>query len=98
MERVVRVGSYGADGGLRLEWTYGFEIAVKVESDEAVISANKAGLISLAQHLLTLAADEVPAGTHVHLDAARELEDNSCDLVLARRNGRKQEKARPPCR
>jgi hypothetical protein len=49
-----------------------------------LIRANKAGLTSLAQHLLTLAADALPAGTHIHLDASRELENTSSDLVIER--------------
>jgi hypothetical protein len=38
----------------------------------------------IAQHLLTLAEDSVPHGAHVHLDAARELDDASLDLVIER--------------
>jgi len=84
MERLVKIGSFAPDTGLRLEWSYGFRIEVKVESGEVLIRANKAGLTSLAQHLLTLAEDAVPSGTHVHLDASRELEDTSKDLILER--------------
>jgi hypothetical protein len=46
--------------------------------------ANGAGLISLAQYLLTLAEKPVPTGAHIHMDASRELEDGSLDLVLER--------------
>lgn len=84
MERLVNIGSYSQNAGLHLEWSYGFRIEVKVQSGEVIIRANKAGLISLAQHLLTLAEDIVPPGTHVHLDAERELEDASEDLVIER--------------
>ena len=84
MERSVTVGSYSSGGGLRLEWSPGFEIEVQARSREIVIKANRAGLISLAQHMLTLAEDYVPRGTHVHLDASRELEDASMDLVIER--------------
>ena len=84
MERLVSIGSYDPTAGLHLEWSDGFEIEVQVHSGEVLIRANKAGLVSLAQHLLTLAEDAVPAGTHVHLDASRELEDTSCDLVIER--------------
>jgi hypothetical protein len=84
MERLVKIGSLTPGGGLRLEWTYGFRIEVSAGSDEVLIRANKAGLTSLAQHLLTLAEDDVASGAHVHLDAGRELEDASRDLVLER--------------
>ena len=85
MERTIAVGSYSAASGLRLEWSSGFRIEVKLHSGEVLISANKAGLTSLAQHLLTLADDCVPVGTHLHLDASRELEDASLDLVIERK-------------
>jgi hypothetical protein len=34
-----------------------------------VFSGNKAGLISLARHLLTLAQETVPAGSHMDFDS-----------------------------
>jgi hypothetical protein len=83
MERTVKVGSYD-DSGLHLEWSYGFEINITERDGQITIRANEAGLISLAQHLLTLAEKSVPTGTHIHMDASRELEDGSLDLVLER--------------
>jgi hypothetical protein len=84
VERTVKIGSYSADRGLQLEWSPGFEIDIQAHSGEIVIRANKTGLISLAQHMLTLAEESVPSGTHIHLDASRELEDASLDLVIER--------------
>jgi hypothetical protein len=86
MKQEVNVGSYDATSGIRLEWALGFNIEVMSHSGEVVIRANGAGLISLAQHLLTLAEDSVPSGTHIHLDASRELEDGSADLIIERGN------------
>ena len=63
MERTLKIGSYSADRGLQLEWSPGFEIDVQLQSGEIVIRANKTGLISLAQHMLTLAEDSVPKTT-----------------------------------
>ena len=83
MEKTVKIGRYD-DSGLHLEWYHGFEISVTESQGEVVIRANEAGLISLAQHLLTLAEHAVPAGSHIHMDASRELEDGSLDLVLER--------------
>lgn len=83
MERTVKIGRYD-DSGLHLEWSQGFEISVTESQGEVVIRANEAGLISLAQHLLTLADHAVPAGSHIHMDASRELEEESLDLVLER--------------
>ena len=44
--------------------------------------ANKAGLISLANHLLTLAQDEVEDGAHIHLDEHNSLEKDSVDFII----------------
>jgi hypothetical protein len=84
LEQFVRIRSYDPATGLHLEWSYGFQIEVQVHSGEVLVRANKAGLTSLAQHLLTLAEDAVPGGTHIHLDAARDLEDTSANLVIER--------------
>lgn len=47
--------------------------------------ANRAGLTSLARHLLTLAQDDVPTGHHLHLTANQEI-DSPADLILERRD------------
>ena len=84
MQRVINVGTYDRTKGLALEWVPGFEIAVSVQGSEITIRANSAGLLSLAQHLATLAQDGVPAGAHFHLDQYGGLEDGSHDLILER--------------
>ncbi len=68
--------------GIRTEWEDGFEIATKFENDTITIEANKEGLISLARHLLTLAQDNVPAHSHIHLDDYDSLETGSKELIL----------------
>lgn len=67
---------------MELHWEDGFEIRVRVEGGEARISANAAGLRSLAKHLLTL-AEERP-GSHLHLDPYNSLEADSAPLLLER--------------
>ncbi len=62
------------------DWVEGFEISVRVENGAAVISANREGLLSLANHLKHLA--EEPPGTHIHLDAYNSLEEGSSELIL----------------
>ena len=62
------------------KWEEGFSLTVKTEKDAVVISANKAGLRSLANHLNTL-ADEAPGG-HFHLDEFNSLEDGSSELIV----------------
>ena len=65
---------------MELNWVDGFKINVRIENGAAVISANKGGLLSLANHLKSLA--EEPPGTHIHLDAYNSLEEDSSELIL----------------
>ena len=65
---------------MELNWVDGFEINVRIENGAAVISANREGLLSLANHLKRL-AEELP-GTHIHLDANNSLEDGSTELII----------------
>ena len=65
-----------------LIWEDGFTIEVRIEKKTAVISANREGLLSLSNHLKTLA--EEPEGSHIHLDELNALEDGSCELILER--------------
>ena len=61
-------------------WEDGFTINVRIEGEATVISANREGLLSLANHLKDL-ADEMP-GSHFHLDAFNSLEDGSAELIV----------------
>lgn len=65
---------------MEFTWEDGFEIATRVEDGAVVISANRAGLVSLSNHLLALAQEE-PHG-HFHLDEYNSLEDGSCELIV----------------
>ena len=60
----------------------GFEIRVTVSSGGAVISANRAGLLSLAKQLAAL-ADGQP-GDHIHYDEHTSLEEGSAELIVER--------------
>ena len=66
---------------MEIKWEDGFSIAVKVENDAVRISANKHGLLSLANHLTALTQDNTP-GTHIHLDEHNSLEEKSCELIV----------------
>ena len=65
---------------MELNWVDGFEINVHIEGDAAVISANREGVLSLANHMKRLA--EEPPGSHIHLDVYNSLEDGSSELIL----------------
>lgn len=69
---------------IELKWERGFKIKVEKNNNEVLISANKEGLISLANHLLTLSQDEITEGAHIHLDEYNSLEENSLGIVIAK--------------
>lgn len=48
----IDIPKYDRGSGLQLCWSDDFTIKVTSENDEVVISANREGLISLANHLL----------------------------------------------
>jgi hypothetical protein len=78
----IDVPAYRPGHGLPFEWEPGFEISARLEDDGVRIAANRAGLISLARHLLTLAGEDVPHGHHVHLDDSNSLDEGSCSVIL----------------
>jgi len=49
-----------------IKWEEGFKISVSVEGNTAIISANRKGLLSLANHLMVLVQED--PGSHIHLD------------------------------
>ncbi|MBS2531720.1 hypothetical protein KGQ20_02930 [Catenulispora sp. NF23] len=83
-ERRVTVADYQPGGSLRFAWAEGFRIEIDAAAGEVVVRANTAGLVSLAQHCLTLAQADVPPGSHLHLTDSVELEPGSGDLIIER--------------
>ena len=67
---------------MHIRWENGFEISTTVREGEIAISANKEGMLSLANILADLA--EGQPGDHVHLDTHNSLEDGSVELVIER--------------
>lgn len=84
MNTSINVPDYSPERGIELQWDEGFEITAQIDGNVVQIKANRAGLVSLARHLLTLAQAEVPAGRHIHLDELNALEDGSCGLIFER--------------
>ncbi|TXS54785.1 hypothetical protein EAO69_43440 [Streptomyces sp. me109] len=77
--------SAATDGITRVStWEEGARIEVRNLGGEIVIEANAAGLKTLAGHLLTLAQDGTPDGTHLHLEENNGLEQGSVGMVLER--------------
>ncbi len=65
---------------MRFDWVDGFELRVTEDDGGVTISANREGLLSLANHLRALA--EEPGQAHFHLDEHNSLEEGSCELVV----------------
>lgn len=72
----------GLDNGFEIRWENGFEIRASALEGEVVISANRQGMLSLA-NILTDLANAKP-GAHVHLDENNSLEDGSVELIIER--------------
>jgi hypothetical protein len=84
MERSILVRPYDASTGFVIDAMPDAEVLVRVAGGEAAISANPAGLLWLAQALVSLAEQDVPAGAHVHLEPGMDLDAGSAPLVLDR--------------
>ena len=67
---------------MEMIWEDGFTIKVSGEEKEVVISANREGLLSLANQLKALANESV--GSHIHYDEYNSLEEGSSELTIER--------------
>ena len=65
-----------------IDWLDGSEIRVRIDGGEALISANRQGLLSLAGQLTALA--QAAPGCHIHYDQWNSLEEGSAELILER--------------
>ena len=72
---------------MKIKWIDGFSIRVSIVNGAAVISANKEGLLSLADQLTALA--EEPTGRHIHYDEHNALEEGSAEMIIEINNGEK---------
>lgn len=84
MRTIINVPDYDPAVGLPLEWDDDFEILVQRDGHQVTITANAAGLRSLARHLLALAQQTVPAHSHLHFDSSNSLEEGSVELIVER--------------
>jgi hypothetical protein len=69
-----------------MEFTWEDDAIIATSRDDVatVITANAAGLRTLAGHLLVLAGDDAVPGSHLHLDQTNGLVDGSIEIVLVR--------------
>lgn len=82
MKKEIEVIEYSSETGVQIKWEDGFTIKTRIDGNVIVIEADSAGLISIAQHLLTLAQPAVPKGYHFHYDDINSLEENSCEIIF----------------
>lgn len=73
------------DDSVELVWEDNFKIKTSTEYDAITIEANSEGLLSLARHLILLSQEEVPSGSHFHLDEFNSLEDHSVELIISKK-------------
>lgn len=82
MEIKIDLEEYSIRTGMKYYWEEGFIIHTGINNMEILISANKAGLRSLAIQLLALAQDDVAVGTHIHYDESTSLEGGASNMVI----------------
>jgi hypothetical protein len=80
----IEVTEYSPTRGVLARFEAGAKVTVSTRNGVIFITANEAGLVSLAQHLLTLSQDSVPSGAHFHFDRFTTLENGSEELVITK--------------
>ena len=79
---VMKISDYHPGEELRLAWNAGYRIESSINNDGVLITANTAGLKSLANHLLNLAQYDVPSGAQIELDKNGYLEQESVKITI----------------
>ena len=79
----LEIPDYNKYIGLQYSWEDGYNISTDLQDNAVVISANKAGLISLAKQMLTL-ANAPYDGAHFHYDDYGCLEEGSLEIIICR--------------
>jgi hypothetical protein len=100
MKIELEIPEYGPRSGFRFTWDEGWVIATQVYNDKIYLTANSAGLRSLAYHLLTLAQDTVPIGRDIDYHEAWDdfagLEPGSPPLFVIKVAGAEDATLQPP--
>jgi hypothetical protein len=81
----LEIPDYDPNCGIKYKWELNFDIEIKSENKTIILTANSAGLRSLANHFLNLAQKEVPSGTHLHFDEYNALEEGSLELIIQKK-------------
>lgn len=78
----IDIPDYKDETGIAYKWEIGFYVQVCFLDGVVLIKANKSGLVSLANHMLSLSQDDVPLESHMHFDEINSLEDGSVELII----------------
>lgn len=50
-------------------WEKGAEYSISIDENGVILTANKQGMLSLAKQMIYMAYNNLPDGSHVHLDS-----------------------------
>jgi hypothetical protein len=78
------VPSWTREHGTPVEFDEEARVTARTDGRTTLIEANAAGMRCLARLLLTLAAADVPDGTHVHLDHFTGMMDGTSEVIVER--------------
>ena len=67
---------------MEIKWLDDYRIRITVDNHSTTISANREGLLSLAEQLTALAGES--RGSHIHYDENNSLEEGSDELIIER--------------
>ena len=67
---------------MNFKWEYGFTIKTTLRKNALVFSANKEGLLSLANHFTALANESIPDYYCFYLDESNSLEEGSVEIIF----------------
>ena len=86
MNIVVNIPDYDGNG-LDVIWSDDSKFKIDLGHNEVVISANQAGLISVAKQLLYMAYSDISDGSHVHYDSFfTKMSPEDIELVIEKKN------------
>ncbi len=67
MQITVSIPDY--EDGIKVFWTDNASLMISVDGNEVELSANREAMLCMAKQLLYMAYNELPPGSHVHLDS-----------------------------
>ena len=86
MKIVVDIPDYDGNG-IDVIWSDDSKFKIELGNNEVIISANQAGLISVAKQLLYMAYSDLNEGAHVHFDSFfTKMNPDDIELVIERKN------------